>query len=73
MPASAIPQGVADWFDGKADFRAAGWYPLLPGTERTQVLAWWAEWEAEHPGATPPADAPWIRWSDGVAGAAAHN
>ena len=52
-----IPPSVARWF------REGGpppWPALLhPDCER--VGAWWLQWLAEHPGATPPAAA-WIRW-----------
>lgn len=56
-----MPACIADWFAGRATADAAGWPALLPDGE-ADVLAWWQQWLQEHPGATPPADAPWISW-----------
>jgi hypothetical protein len=60
-PAGSIPPGVLAWFAGQANVDAAGWHALLYEQERC-LLQWWAAWGAEHPGARPPTDAPWIRW-----------
>lgn len=59
--AGDAPEGVQAWFAGKATFTAAGWWALLPDLV-PELDAWWAEWLQEHAAATPPADAPWIKW-----------
>ena len=56
-----IPEGVIQWFDGRASIDAAGWFALLPD-EESRLLGWWRDWLTAHPGATPPTDAGWIRW-----------
>lgn len=58
---ATMPPGVASWFAGTASVEAAGWFALLPIEEPT-LMAWWAAWKAQHPGARPPTDASWIVW-----------
>jgi len=57
---SNVPPTVAAWFGGQA--LPIPWAALL-SPEADLVPAWWQQWAAAHPGAVPPADAPWIAWS----------
>lgn len=56
--ADNIPAAVTAWFAGEGPLP---WEALLP-QQSEHMPAWWLAWSAQHPGAKPPAGAPWLKW-----------